>query len=106
MDSLERVLSAFVPAPTDTLYQAASSRVSGKMTAEGDAANFTASELNHKRGQGFAAINAGLSYGNGHTKPTWLSNEREEMVDNLLADKDIQRLAAYQDGKSITSSPA
>ena len=71
------------------------------MTAEGDAANFTAGELNHKRGQGFAAMNAGLSYGNGHQKPTWLSPARDAIVENLLADPDLQRLAAYQDGKLI-----
>jgi hypothetical protein len=57
--------------------------------------------VNPKRGNGYFALNVGLSYGNGHTKP----NQRElggyqHLADALLTDANIQRLASYQDGKS------
>lgn len=80
-------------------YQASSTRFFDKMMAFGEEANFTPAELTHKRGIGFAAINAGLSYGMGHKKPSWLKHgTREAMVSNLLDDEDLRRLAAYQDG--------
>jgi hypothetical protein len=53
------------------------------------------------RGDGFFAFNVGLSYGNGHTKPTFRDLGRfQGLANSLLNDEDIQRLAAYQDGKS------
>lgn len=99
IDPQGRVLSVLVPPPEDPLYQASSTRVFDKMMAEGKAANFSPGELSHKRGKGFAAINAGLSYGNGHKKPTQLKHgAREVLVSNLLEDPNLQRLAAYQGG--------
>jgi hypothetical protein len=56
-----------------------------------------------KRGNGFAALNVGLSYGQGHTKPTLRNLGRfQKLADSLLSDVDVQRLASYQDGKSIS----
>jgi hypothetical protein len=56
--------------------------------------------LDLKRGEGFFAFNVGLSYGNGHTKPTLRDLGRfQELADSLLGDVDIQRLASYQDGE-------
>lgn len=57
--------------------------------------------IDPKRGDGYFALNVGLSYGNGHTKPTLRdSGIFQHLADALLGDVDIQRLASYQDGKS------
>lgn len=57
---------------------------------------------NIKRGDGFFALNVGLSYGMGHTKPTLRDLGRfQKLARTLLGDENIQRLASYQDGKSI-----
>jgi hypothetical protein len=56
---------------------------------------------NGKRGEGYFALNIGLSYGNGHTKPNNRGLGRfQHLADALLGDVDIQRLASYQDGES------
>jgi hypothetical protein len=64
--------------------------------------NFSSKDLdNGKRGDGYFALNIGLSYGNGHTKPSNRGLGRfQHLADNLLGDVDIQRLASYQDGES------
>jgi hypothetical protein len=96
-DAVEGNIS--LPSDTRPSYQASSSQFFDKMMAFHKKAHFTLAELTHKRGTGFAAINAGLSYGNGHKRPTWLKHgAREAMVSDLLEDEDLQRLAAYQDG--------
>jgi hypothetical protein len=56
---------------------------------------------NGKRGNGFLALNVGLSYGNGHKIPTCRGLGRfQPLADALIEDVDIQRLASYQDGES------
>lgn len=106
IDHAGRVLAAFIPAPSDSSYVACVDRAFAKMMAEGDKANFDAGSLRHKRGDGFAAINVGLSYRNGHTKPSRPKLGRHKhLVEALLADKDMQRLAAYQDGGLFLSIP-
>jgi hypothetical protein len=63
-------------------------------------AHFNYKDLNHKRGSDFAAINVGLSYGLGHSRPSRPDlGDFENITSALLADQDIQRLASYQDGK-------
>src|SRR6266542_5769180 len=97
IDSKGWILAILVSSPCQSSYYAFHMRFFDKMIAEGDAANFGPGELNHKREKGFAAINAGLLYGNGHKKLTWLMHGGWEiMVDNLLGDQDLQQLAAYQ----------
>jgi hypothetical protein len=63
---------------------------------------FTSKDLhNGKRGNGYFALNVGLSYGNGHTTPNNRGLGRfQHLADALLEDVDIQRLASYQDGES------
>lgn len=102
-----RVLAALIPAPSDPSYKASVDRAFLKMMDEGDRANFSTGSLKHKRGDGFAAINVGLTYGNGHTKPSRPKLGRHKhLVEALLADEDIQRLAAYQDGGFTVEHPA
>jgi hypothetical protein len=70
------------------------------MKTQATTANFKYKDLNHTRGKDFAAINVGLSYGLGHSRPSRPNLGRFENIANtLLADEDIQRLASYQDGE-------
>ena len=63
-------------------------------------AQFNYKDLNHKRGRDFAAINVDLSYGLGHSRPSWPDlGDFENNSSALLADQDIQRLTSHQDGK-------
>ena len=63
-------------------------------------APFHIQDLHHAGGDNFANINIGLSYGNGHTRPTRLDLGRFNNLEKaLLKDEDIQCLAFYQDGK-------
>jgi len=86
--------------PNDQKFQESHKRAFDLLMKLGDDTNWTPQELKHKRGSGFAAINVGLTYGNGHTKPSRPNLGRhQKLADALLADKDLQRLAAYQDGE-------
>ncbi|KAF7304234.1 hypothetical protein HMN09_00824400 [Mycena chlorophos] len=51
-------------------------------------------EKKHRRGL-FAAINVGVSYGQGQTKPSWLKSDYEATAERLLANTDIQRMALF-----------
>ncbi|KAF8803054.1 hypothetical protein BYT27DRAFT_7110783, partial [Phlegmacium glaucopus] len=98
VDSLGRVLAVLVPPPSDPRYRASCKSASNRMEEESAKVNFLAKDLTHKRGDNFAALNIGLSYGNGHTKPTRPKLGRfDGLARALLDDEDIQRLAAYQD---------
>jgi hypothetical protein len=73
------------------------------MRKETSLAKFDPKDLKHRRGDDFAAVHIGLSYGNGHTKPTCPDLGRfRNLANALLGDTDIQRLASYQDGKLKT----
>lgn len=70
------------------------------MQTQSATGNFDHKHLNHNRGKGFAAINVGLSYGMGHSRPSRPNLGNFEHIANaLIDDEDIQRLAAYQDGE-------
>lgn len=102
IDKLGRVVAVVASPPKDPSYLISTERAYSKMKQELTQIHLNASQLvNPKRGNGYFALNVGLSYGNGHTKP----NQRElggfqHLANALLADTDIQRLASYQDGKS------
>lgn len=74
------------------------------MKHEATQANLRPKDLiDPKRGD-FQALNVGLSYGQGHKKPTLLDLDHfQNLADALLGNVDIQRLASYQDGKSLTN---
>ncbi|TFK18416.1 hypothetical protein FA15DRAFT_565693, partial [Coprinopsis marcescibilis] len=48
----------------------------------------------HRRGR-FPAVNVGTSYGQGSKKPANLRHHDVELVERLLRDKDVQRLATF-----------
>lgn len=102
LDSQGRILAVLIPPPDNSSYQESTKRAFSAMKAQVAWADFHGKDLHHKRGDNFAGINVGLSYGNGHTQPTRLNLGRfDNLVSTLLDDVDIQRLASYQDGKQI-----
>ena len=101
-DSQGKIIAVIAPPPIDPSYRESTKRACDKMTNEAAKYHFQSNELTDKhRGSGFLALNVGLSYGNGHTKPSYRDLGRfQNLADSLLKDVDIQRLASYQDGKS------
>jgi hypothetical protein len=101
-DKEGNIIAVFAPPPDDLSYCESTKRVCEKMVNESAKFHFEAKDLvDQNRGNGFFALNIGLSYGNGHTKPTFRDLGRfEKLANSLLNDDDIQRLASYQDGKS------
>lgn len=101
-DSSGRIVAVLAPPPSDLSYIESTKQAFEKMKHEVAQANFSPKELfDHRRGD-FHALNIGLSYGNGHTRPTHFNGGRyQKIADALLEDAHIQRLASYQDGKSV-----
>ncbi|KAI0060295.1 hypothetical protein BV25DRAFT_1828099 [Artomyces pyxidatus] len=66
-------------------------------TRVGNEETFAVAPEGHRRGT-FAVLTAGVSYGGGQVLPGNLvhSVARQEIVDKLLADRDVGRLAAFQ----------
>jgi len=99
LDQLKRIVVVLVAKPKDPSYDSATRRVFEKMTNEGESASFVPKETNHCRGS-FPAINVGVSLGPGDNKPRRVSvGKHDEMVQRLLNDGDVQRLASHQDGR-------
>ena len=101
VDKLGNVVAVMVPPLDDFSYLRSVERACDRMEQEISQLSFLPNELvDPKRGNGYFAFNIGLSYGNGHTKLTRRDLGRfEGLADALLGDKNIQRLAAYQDGE-------
>lgn len=98
-----KIMAVLAPPPNDISYQESTKRSRDRMLKERSNYHFDRKDLiNDQRGDGFFALNVGLSYGQGHTKPMFRDLGRfHDLADSLLGDVDIQRLASYQDGKSI-----
>ena len=90
--------------PEDPSYDQACANTHEALCSAGMDAGPTAA-VNPKRGR-FPALNAGLCYGHGPPKPYNLQNRgHEELVQQLLDNPNIQRLAHAQSGGSSSSSP-
>lgn len=86
--------------PADSTYRDAAARVHEAMMTEADKAVFKRSQTQHARGH-FPAINVGITHGVGTTSPLILSQgDHQGMVDRLLANKDVQRLATFGSSQS------
>ena len=102
IDKLGRVVAIIAPSLSDPSYLASTMRACDRMKREISKTDLNPDNLiDPKRGNGYFALNVGLSYGNGHTKPTRRDlGVFQHLADALLGDTDIQRLASYQDGES------
>jgi len=99
-DYLGRIIAVLSPPPDDLSYHQSVKRAANTMTEEAAKAQLNEEQQQHERGDNFMSFIVGLSYGNGHTKPTRRKSGRlTNLEDVLLGDIDIQRLASYQDGK-------
>jgi hypothetical protein len=101
IDKLGRVVAVIAPPLSDPSYLASTIRACDRMKQEISNTGLNPNNLiDPKRGNGYFALNVGLSYGNGHTKPTRRDlGVFQHLADALLGDADIQRLASYQDGE-------
>ncbi|KAF6741064.1 hypothetical protein DFP72DRAFT_835414 [Ephemerocybe angulata] len=71
--------------------------MSTKILEAGKRAQFTDAERDHKRGLDFGALNCGVFFGHGPTEPyNLLNGAREPLLNELLADEDVIRVAAFQ----------
>lgn len=105
VDKLGRVVAVVAPPPSDASYLMSAERACRKMKQELSHIHPNPiGQIDPKRGNGFLALNVGLSYGNGHTKPCIRNlGAFQYLADALLGNEDIQRLASYQDGKYYLS---
>ncbi|KAJ7197622.1 hypothetical protein GGX14DRAFT_299518, partial [Mycena pura] len=65
---------------------------------------FTPSFRKHCRGL-FAALNVGLSYGQGQTEPSWLKSDYSETAEALLEDPDLH-MASFANGAFFIRLPS
>lgn len=88
-----------VAKPPDPTYEPAVRRATAFLLEKAKTETFSTKELVHKRG-GFPVINAGIVGGQGSPEPHNLKNAgHEETIADILANKDIQRMAAHQSGE-------
>ncbi|KAK7059376.1 hypothetical protein R3P38DRAFT_3303375 [Favolaschia claudopus] len=105
VDRYGRIIAVLVGQPDKPGYRDAANRAFAAIRKASQETQFPAAMHKHRRGL-FAAINVGLSYGNGHTVPTWLNNKKyNTLADNLLANPNIERLAGFADAAFALWSP-
>ncbi|KAK7022634.1 hypothetical protein R3P38DRAFT_3196032 [Favolaschia claudopus] len=97
VDRHGRIVAVLAGQPNKDDYRIATAQAFQAIQRAGSETRFPASMKHHRRGL-FAAINVGLSYGNGQTAPTWLNNKKYNgLADSLLADPSIERMAGFAD---------
>ncbi|KAG6895255.1 hypothetical protein C0992_002339 [Termitomyces sp. T32_za158] len=95
-----RIFAVLVGQPdSKTGYDATSRLAYEAIMQEGRNAKFTDAEMHHCRGD-FPALNVGVTMGLGATYPTNLNSEgpHAKMLDCLLENEHIQRMAHFADG--------
>ncbi|KAF6742283.1 hypothetical protein DFP72DRAFT_781793, partial [Ephemerocybe angulata] len=91
------VVTAGVGRPDDPLYMLSMNHAYEKIYQAGRKAPWKHAEVHHKRGDEFGALNVGVLMGHGPTRPYNLRNGvHEPMLEELLADPDIERMATFQ----------
>ncbi|KAJ7158161.1 hypothetical protein C8R46DRAFT_1165336 [Mycena filopes] len=97
VDHNGRIIAVLAGQPNTASYREATALAFAAIRAAGNDTHFPADMKKHRRGP-FAAINIGLSYGKGQTKPGWLNNkEYTGLAESLLANAGIQRMAGFGD---------
>lgn len=100
VDKKKRVVAVLAGQPKDAGYATATDAAFLSIIKEGDAASFHPKETHHRRGA-FPAINVGVTHGKGTKSPVYLNNHQHgPMMDRLLADPNVQRLAAFASSES------
>lgn len=97
-DAQDRVIGACVGPPDAAQWPDVHRRAFEKLSAEAAHAHFARKERIHRRGR-FPAINVGISMGMGPSDPSNLDlGKHAAMVERLLADPDINRMANHASG--------
>ncbi|KAJ7050760.1 hypothetical protein C8F01DRAFT_1000102, partial [Mycena amicta] len=96
VDRTGRVFAVLAGQPKNPQYASSVKRAYEAITRAGMAARFPASMRKHRRGL-FAAINVGLSYGQGQVDASWLRSDYADTAEELLANEDIQIMASFAD---------
>ncbi|KAF7318610.1 hypothetical protein HMN09_00372000 [Mycena chlorophos] len=94
VDSNNRVFGVYVSPPDNPTYAASHKSAYQELVDASLAAKFPAAFKQHRRGR-FAAINVGLSYGQGQTTPSWLESDYPAVAERLLASTNFNRLAGF-----------
>ena len=91
--------------PSDSSYVEAASRAADAMSSAREAAQFTKEECSHCRAEDSAAVNVGIYHGGGTGKPCNLDNGRHaEVMENLVRNPDVSRMAGFADSASPVST--
>jgi len=86
--------------PKDPAYLTAVQDAALEMIGEAKSATFAPHERSHRRGE-YAAASVGVSFGNGHIKPSRLQDSiHYDMMAWLLRSKSISRITTFASGKS------
>ena len=97
----EQVFAVCVGKPSDPNFEKAHCAVYQAMDDARKSASFKDKELSHKRGE-FPAVNVGVSFGHGPQKPHNLDvGDHGEMLDSLLQNESVIRMANFGSGGSI-----
>ncbi|PPQ67439.1 hypothetical protein CVT26_007233 [Gymnopilus dilepis] len=94
-DSEGRLVCVAAGRPDDARFLAAADAVFEHLAVAGKAAAFRKSHVEHPRGA-FPAVNVGITHGQGTQRPVNLqTHELKGVVEELLADENVQRLATF-----------
>ncbi|TEB29320.1 hypothetical protein FA13DRAFT_1665785 [Coprinellus micaceus] len=84
--------------PGDPTYVESATRAAIAILEAGERANFEPSEHHHRRADNSPALNVGVYYGGGGGKPKNLDNgKRASILQGLIANPDVSRMAAFAD---------
>ncbi|KAJ7276989.1 hypothetical protein C8J57DRAFT_1061498 [Mycena rebaudengoi] len=105
IDGVGRIIAVLAGQPDHTAYRAAAVAAFNAIRDAGNTARFPAAMRIHRRGL-YAAVSVGLSYGKGQQIPSWLdTKEYTEMVEKLLINRAVGRLAGFADAAFALWAP-
>lgn len=94
-----QIIAILAGRPNDPRYVESMLRAAAAILKAREAAQFTAEECTHRRADESAALNCGMYYGGGAQKPGNMDNGRHtEILEELVANPDVSRMAAFADG--------
>ena|ERR1700761_3759766 len=101
VDASGRVFAVLAGQPRAPAYAASVAAAYTAIRDAGLGANFASDMRKHRRGL-FAAVNVGLIYSKGQTTPSRLHHHLHgDMVEELLANEHIRRMATFASGQSF-----
>ncbi|KAK7013947.1 hypothetical protein R3P38DRAFT_2546007 [Favolaschia claudopus] len=105
LDRYGRIVAVLAGQPDRPDYRAATLAAFNAIQTASTRSRLPSHLSRHRRGL-FAALNVGLSYGQGHRIPKWLNNrDVQGLEDELLADPNITRIAGFADAAFALWAP-